>query len=69
MLSQNGSPQRDQVWLWGAVIHGHLKTHFIFRVLKHHAEAFDGKPRGPKEMLHNINLLGLRKGDIFVSDK
>ncbi|OLQ08723.1 hypothetical protein AK812_SmicGene7756 [Symbiodinium microadriaticum] len=30
-LSRTGRPQRDQVWLWGAVLHGHIKTHFIFR--------------------------------------
>ena len=69
VLAKHGRPQRDPVWLWGAVLHGHVRTHFTFRVLKRADEAFDGKPRGHKEMVHNINLLGLRKGDIFVSDK
>ena len=68
-LSRNGRPQRDQVWLWGAVLHEHIKTHFIFRILDHPDDALDGKPRGHKEMLKNIQTLGLRRGDIFVSDK
>ena len=68
-LSRTGRPQRDQVRLWGAVLHGHIKTHFIFRILDHPNDACDGKPRGHKEMLKNIQTLGLRRGDIFVSDK
>ena len=67
--AKHGRPQRDQVWLWGVVLHGHLKTHFIFRVLRHPADAFDGKPRGHREMSENLKFLGLRKGDIFVSDE
>ena len=68
-LAKRGRPQSDQVWLWGAVLQGHIKTHFSFRILEHPQDSFDGKPRGHKEMLQNINKLGLRKGDIFVSDK
>ena len=26
VLAKFGRPQREQVWLWGAVLHGHLKT-------------------------------------------
>ena len=65
VLAQNGRPQRDQVWLWGAVLQGHLKTHFIFRVLKHHEEAFDGKPRGHKEMLHNLIISWVFEKETF----
>ena len=59
----------DQVWFWGEVLQGQLKTHFIFRILEHPEDSFDGKPRGHKEMLQHINKLGLRKGEIFVNDK
>ena len=69
ILSKHGRPQRDQIWLWGAVLHGHVRTHFIFRILKNAEDAHEGKPRGHKEMLTNLSMLGLRKGDIFVSDK
>ena len=67
-LSRSGRPQRDQIWLWGAVLHGHVKTHF-FRVLKNAADADDGKPRGHQEMKANLSMLGMKSGDIFVSDK
>ena len=67
-LSRSGRPQRDQIWLWGAVLHGHVKTHF-FRVLKNAADADDGKPRGHQEMKTNLSMLGMKSGDIFVSDK
>eukprot|EP00439_Symbiodinium_sp_Y106_P034496 s962_g4.t1 len=60
--------QKDQIWLWGAVLQGHVITHFVFRILDHPDEAHSGKPRGHGEMLKNINILGLRKGDTFVSD-
>ena len=29
VLAKFGRPQPEQVWLWGAVLHGHLKTHFL----------------------------------------
>ncbi|CAE7868885.1 NEK5, partial [Symbiodinium microadriaticum] len=35
---------------------------------KHPSEAASGKPRGHAEMLDNLGMLGLSKGDIFVSD-
>ena len=66
MLAKFGLPQRDQIWLWGAVLHGHLKTHFLLRVLRHHADAFDGKLRGHRELIEHLKLLGLRKGDISL---
>ena len=46
-----------------------MKTHFIFRILEHPDDAYDGKPRGHKEMVKNLNMLNLQKNDIFVSDK
>lgn len=67
-LSKYGRPKRDQLWIWGAVLQGHSRTHFVFRILKHAEDAYDGRPRGHKEMLQNLRMLGLRKGDIFVSD-
>ena len=42
---------------------------FIFRVLDRPAEALDGRPRGAAEMEKNLEILGLQKGDIFMSDK
>ena len=66
--SQHMADQKDQIWLWGAVLQGHVITHFVFRILDHPDEAHSGKPRGHGEMLKNINILGLRKGDTFVSD-
>ena len=68
-LSRSGRPERDQIWLWGAVLHGHVKTHFIFRILKNAADAHDGKPRGHQEMKTNLSMLGMKSGEIFVSDK
>ena len=69
IISKHGRPQRDQIWLWGAVLEGHVGTHFLFRILDHPDDAYDGRPRGHKEMLRNINSLGIKKHDIFVSDK
>ena len=69
ILSKHGRPQRDQIWLWGAVLEGHVGTHFLFRILDHPHDAYDGGPRGHREMLRNINSLGIKKHDTFVSDK
>ena len=69
VLAKHSRPQRDQIWLWGAVLEGHVQTHFLFRVLEHPDDSYDGKPRGHKEMLCNIESLGLQKHDVFVSDK
>ena len=52
----------------GAVLQGDSNA-FVFRVLDHPADALDGRPRGAKEMLANLRLIGLRKEDVFVSDK
>ena len=68
-LSRTGRPQRDQVWIWGAVLHGHVNTHLVFRILQHPDHAHDGKPRGTQEMLDNLRILKLQKGDVFVSDE
>ena len=68
-LSKQGRPQKDQIWIWGAVLQCSMSTHFIFKILKHPAEALDGKPRGHKEMLENLRSLGLRREDVLVSDK
>ena len=51
------------------MLHGQLKDHFVFRMLRDPVEALDGKCGGHKEMMQNPSLLGLRKGDNFVSDK
>ena len=56
-LCKAGRPKKDQVWIWGAVRQGFMKTHFVFRVLKHPNDAYAGRPRGKEA------------GDIFVSDK
>ena len=69
ILSKYGCPQRDQICLWGAVLQGHVRTHFIFGILKNAEDAHDGKPRGHQEMLTNFSMLGMRNGDIFVSNK
>ncbi|CAE8637406.1 unnamed protein product [Polarella glacialis] len=66
-LSKHGRPQRDQVWLWGAMVQGRSDL-FHFRVLDHPTDAFDGKPRGHVEMLTNLHLLNLPKKTIIVSD-
>ena len=45
---------------------------FLFRILDHPMDAWEGKPRGKREMLDNINALGLYDGEskwILVSDK
>ena len=55
------------IWLWGAVLQGHVNTHVIFRILEHPEDAYDGKPRGRKEMIRNLGMLNLKKNDIFVS--
>ena len=59
-LSKQGRPQKDQVWIWGAALQGNMSTHFMFKILKHPADALDGKPRNHKEMLENLRYLGLR---------
>ena len=69
VLSRSGHPQHDQIWLLGAVLHGHVKTHVIFLILKNAAHAQHGKPRGHQEMKTNLSMLGMKSGDIFVSDK
>ena len=37
--------------------------------MEHAEDALDGRPRGKKEMLANIHLLDIQKGDTFVSNK
>ena len=64
-----GRPQKDQIWIWGAVLQNNINTHFLFRILDHPLDSLDGKPRGHKEMLRNIKSLGMASGDVFVSDK
>ncbi|CAK0795080.1 unnamed protein product [Prorocentrum cordatum] len=68
-LNKAARPKKDQIWIWGAVLQGKARTHFMFRILEHPADAKDGNPRGHKEMLDNLNMLNVGKGDIFVSDK
>jgi hypothetical protein len=67
-LTKAARPKKDQIWIWGAVLQGKAKTHFVFRILAHPLDAFDGKPRGHQEMMTNLEMLGFQKGDIFVSD-
>ena len=68
-LSKVGRPKKDQVWIWGAVRQGFMKTHFVFRILEHVDDAYNGRPRGKEEMVRNLEMLDLRAGDTFVSDK
>ena len=42
---------------------------FLFRILDHPDDAYDGRPRGHKEMLRNITSLGSKQHDTFASDK
>jgi hypothetical protein len=66
-LVKSGRPQKDQVWVWGAVLQGRPDV-FLFRILDHALDAFEGKPRGHQEMLTNMHFLGLKKKTILVSD-
>ena len=68
ILSKRGRPQRDQVWIWGAVVEGTSDQYFFFRILEHPSDAFEGKPRGKQEMLQNLHMLGIPKGSVIVSD-
>jgi hypothetical protein len=66
-LSKEGRPQKDQVWIWGAVVQG-SSSQFHFRVLDHPTDAFDGKPRGAKEILACLHTLNIPKRTILVTD-
>jgi hypothetical protein len=66
-LVRSTRPQRDQVWVWGAMLQDRNDI-FLFRVLEHPTDAFEGKPRGHTEMLTNLHFLGLQKKTILVSD-
>ncbi|CAK0872465.1 unnamed protein product [Prorocentrum cordatum] len=68
-LNQAARPKKDQIWIWGALLQGKARTHFMFRILKHPVDAKDGKPRGHKEMKDSLDMLNFDKGNIFVSDK
>ncbi|CAK0897981.1 unnamed protein product [Prorocentrum cordatum] len=65
-LARAARPQKDQVWAWGATVQGRPDV-WLFRVLDHPLDAFNGKPRGRDEMLTNMHLL-LKKGTVLVSD-
>ncbi|CAK0800059.1 unnamed protein product [Prorocentrum cordatum] len=66
-LVRAARPQKDQVWAWGATAQGRPDV-WLFRVLDHPLDAFNGMPRGRDEMLTNMHLLGLKKGTVLVSD-
>ncbi|CAK0909945.1 unnamed protein product, partial [Prorocentrum cordatum] len=67
-LAKNARPKKDKLWLWGAVDQG-SPHRFFFKVLKSVGNAYDGKPRGKKELLDNFTELPPPAGVIIVSDK
>ena len=71
VLAKHGRPQRDTSMALGrgAPRSSAYSLYVSSSQLNHPGDASDGKPRGHKEMVHNINFTGVRKGDIFVSDK
>ena len=64
-LQRSARPQKDQVWVWGAMVQGRPDM-FLFRILEHPEDAFQGKPRGHDEMLTNFHYLGVKKSTIIV---
>ncbi|CAK0884379.1 unnamed protein product [Prorocentrum cordatum] len=66
-LAPGTRPKKDKVWLWGAVVQGSPEN-FVFRVLEHPEDAFDGRPRDKQEMVTNFDTLGLRKGMVVATD-
>lgn len=66
-LAPNVRPQTDKIWLWGATIAGHPEM-FLFKILEHPDDAFDGRPRGCKELKACFDLLPLKRDMIVVSD-
>ena len=66
-LSKSSRVQADQVWVWGATIPNHPER-FLFRVLDHPDDVFDGKPRGKDEILKCLRLLDIKKKTILVTD-
>ena len=71
IISKHGRPQCDQIksgfggpsWkeMWEPI--------FLFRVLDHFDDAYDGRPRGYIEMLRNIKSLGNKQHDTFACNK
>ena len=66
-LSKMSRPQRDQVWVWGAVVQD-KPDQFYYRIMDHPEDAFDGKPRGWREILTCLHMLNLKRGTILVTD-
>ena len=66
-LAPGVRPKKNKVWLWGLVVQGHPEQ-FFFRLLEFPEDAYDGRPRGKKEMILNFDTVGLRKGMTVVSD-
>ena len=57
-LAKSAKPRRNHIWVAGAVVEDRPDLVF-FRVLKHPADAFEGKPRGKKDMLDFIEDAGI----------
>lgn len=69
-LTKRGRPQHDQVWIWGAIVQGYSTKYFVYRILEHPMDSWEGKPRGKEEILQNLYLLGLpHRNVVLVSDK
>ena len=66
-LNKMARPQTDQIWVWGAVVQG-MPNQFYFRIMDHPMDAFDGKPRGWKEILTCLHMLNLKRDTILVTD-
>ena len=67
-LSKKGRPQKNQIWVQGFVIQNFPEI-FMFNVMKHPDDCYDGKTRGKEEILRNLKQVGPPKGTIVVSDK
>ena len=66
-LAKSARIQPDQVWVWGATVPGQ-PDRFVFRVLEHAKDAYDGKPRGQNEILQCLRILNLKPKTILVTD-
>ena len=65
-LTKSARIQPDQVWVWEATVPGQ-PDRFVFRVLEHAKDAYDGKPRGQNEILQCLRILNLKPKTILVT--
>lgn len=66
-LTRSGRVQADQVWVWGATV-PKQPDRFLFRVLDYAEDAYEGRPRGKKEILECFRLINIPKKTILVTD-